>query len=153
MRMHAFVAGCVLATLVSAGSARAEMPAGELRCEVHGGLGLVVATNRDVDCVYRRGNRPLEIYAGYTGIISMNIGQTADRILTFNVVSPDPGGLAVLQGDFTGPAFGFAPGDNPLVGEQAKGVTLLPVSNPSSVGQLHLNYAGVVHAGALSHSR
>jgi hypothetical protein len=120
---------------------------GELRCEVHGGLGLVLATNRAVDCIYRRDHMPVEFYSGYTGVITMSIGPTPERYVTFKVLSPDPLGLATLQGEFTGPLEGYAPGFNTLTG--GAGASLVPAANGTAISHLHLNYAGVIHAKAL----
>lgn len=151
MQRHILPAAVLFALLMPCGAGSAE-PAGapgELRCDVHGGLGLVLATNRAVDCIYRRAGMPVEFYSGYTGVITMNIGQTEDRYVTFKVVSPRPAGLATLQGEFTGPLEGFAPGHNTLTGRDAPGVSLVPVTDATAIGHLHLNYAGVIHAKAL----
>lgn len=149
------VAGALLAGLAL--PVQAQTVAGELRCSVKGGFGLIIASDRAASCTYRRPGQPVEFYTGQTSTIGLDIGPTNAIVVTYRVLSDDPGAPAALQGDFTGPGIGVAAGagfsGNVLVGGTG-GVTLVPIPNTAisaytglnlnaGLAQLRLQFAAV----------
>ena len=137
-----------------------ERPAGELRCEVTGGVELLASANRNLDCRYIRLDRRVELYTGYTGITGANLGKVVPRTLVYQVFSRTPRALVPLAGDFKG-SFGASGGlaSNELAGGDVILLQLssqtadvgstsftAPINAVAGFGYLHLIYAGVVPA-------
>ncbi len=147
----------LLMTTLLACSASAEVsPAGTLRCTIGAGAGVGLGAYRDVTCVYERSGLPAEYYEGFTGIITTNT--SASQVMSFDVVSPEPGALAALGGDFDQNLFGSPaithPAVNSLLGGRYRRIILQAVDNGATtnlaflgyaigVTPLHLDYAGV----------
>ena len=161
-----FVMLIVVAAIASALPAHADggsigRPAGELRCEVQGGIELLASANRNLDCRYTRLDRRIELYTGYTGITGVNFGKVMPRTLVYRVFSPTPGTLVPLDGDFKGSSSPGAAPDELTGGSDGHvllrettvqtndlGSTTLtaPINVVGGFGYLHLIYAGVVPA-------
>ena len=154
MRMS-FLAGAVFAGLAVSGGATpaaAQSAAGQLRCSIAGGFGLVVAAQRSATCTYRRVDGSVEFYLGSTGRIGVDLGLTNAVTVTYDVTAPEDAEPGALQGAFAGPGAGFTVGAgvgaNALVG--GSGVILTPIDNTyvtgldisAGLGTLNLRYVG-----------
>ena len=138
---HVLVA-CLLSTLVALGasSASAQSPAasGELRCNVAGGLGFVVAAKRGMTCIYYRRDGAVEFYTGSETRIGFDAAATGAVRLAYSVQGTDPSTPAALEGAFAGPGVGVTIGAgidaDVLVGGKAGTAMLLPIENTSLTG-------------------
>ena len=151
-RLSAVVAGAAMAATCFAASARAEV-VGALSCNIAGGEGQLVVSQRAVSCTFRSVG-PAELYQGVISRLGVDIGNQTSGILTYNVVAigvPAPGALA---GDYIGPGFGLSLGTggglNALVGggnsfvlQPIAGTTSTGVNFNAGVGELHLTYVGL----------
>ncbi|MGL5114358.1 MAG: DUF992 domain-containing protein [Beijerinckiaceae bacterium] len=132
--------------LPTAGQAQDTVKVGTLRCNVSAGLGLVVTSSRDMNCVFRPSNGPREAYRGTIRRFGLDIGATSKGVLVWGVVAatrrPVKGALA---GDYVGAAAeataGVGLGVNALVGGSDRAYSLQPISVE---GQLGLNLAAGV---------
>jgi hypothetical protein len=154
MRMLCLAGAVVAGTLTSGAAtpAAAQTVAGQLRCSIAGGFGLVVAAQRSATCVYRRVDGSVEFYLGSTGRIGVDFGLTNAVTATYNVSAPDSAPPGALQGIFAGPGAGFTLGAgigaNALVG--GTGAILTPIDNTyvtgldisAGLGTLDLRYVG-----------
>ena len=125
-------------------SAQPRTRAGVLGCDVSGGIGLIIGSQRRLVCTFTPdGGGPQEVYHGTISRFGLDIGATAGGTMVWAVfsefVGPRPGSLA---GDYIG-ATGEATiavglGANVLVGGSNRQVALQPLSVG---GQIGLNLA------------
>ena len=106
---------------------------GTLRCEVSGGLGLIIASTKEMECVFisPRGHR--EHYFGKIQKFGLDIGATTRGVLAWDVFSATEGPRrGALAGDYAGVAasatVGVGAGANALVGGSDRAFTLQPLS-------------------------
>jgi hypothetical protein len=150
MFRKAIVAAALLlafAALEPAAAQRART--GVLNCDVSGGIGLIIGSQRSVICTFSPdGGRP-EVYTGSISRFGLDIGATAGGNMVWVVFAeyagPRPG---VLAGDYIG-ATGEATiavglGANVLVGGSNRQVALQPLSVSGQVGlNLAVGVAGL----------
>lgn len=133
----------VASIVPSAAQAQARVKAGVLDCDVSGGLGLIVGSQKSVSCVFtpdRPG--PREVYSGTITKLGLDIGATAGGRMVWEVFTTTTAGRGALAGDYAG-ATGEATiavglGANVLVGGSNRIVALQPLS---VTGQAGLNLA------------
>lgn len=77
---------------------------GTLSCEVAGGIGLVIGSNRTVDCTFKQRTGKSERYTGNIGRVGLDIGVTGKRYMSWIVVNTAPTrvGDGVLAGTYVG---------------------------------------------------
>lgn len=130
-----------LATLgLMAGSADAKpgVKIGVLTCELGPHVGLIVASSKSVDCVYRSVSGRREYYEGRLGKIGIDIGFTGGSILVWAVFAPGNVKRGGLEGHYGGAnaeatvAVGL--GANVLVGGFKHTIALQPVSVQAQTG-------------------
>jgi hypothetical protein len=128
----------------SAGPAAAQrVKAGVLNCDVSGGIGFIIGSQRSVSCLFtpdRPG--PQEAYVGGISKFGLDIGATAGGAMVWAVFTETTGGIGALAGDYVG-ASGEATiavglGANVLIGGSNRTVALQPLSVS---GQIGLNLA------------
>jgi hypothetical protein len=137
------------ATLVTAAStgAQANVEAGSLVCHSAGGVGQVVVSALNVQCIFKPAvGGPDHHYVGVIHRYGVDLGVTQDVTLGWVVFAPTgaiaPGDLAGVYGGVQGNAsVGIGGGANALWGGSNNTLALQPVS---AEGQLGLN----VSAGA-----
>jgi hypothetical protein len=106
---------------------------GALRCDVAGGLGLIVTSAREMRCVYASSHGFRERYYGTIRKFGLDIGQTGQGVLAWAVFAPTAGPRrGALAGDYVGAdasvALGAGLGANALVGGFQRSFTLQPLS-------------------------
>jgi di/tricarboxylate transporter len=138
-RFLVLAAVAVLGMSTHAASAQ-QVQVGTLSCEVAGGPGMIIASNRALRCVYQdaSGDRP-EFYQGSITKFGVDIGATSTGRLAWAVFAPTAGAprgaLAGSYGGVTGSVtVGVGLGANVLVGGNAQTIALQPVSIDSQTG-------------------
>ena len=116
---------------------------GVLNCDVSGGIGLIIGSQRSVNCLFTPDlPGPQEGYFGTITKFGLDIGATAGGAMVWAVYADTSRGYGFLAGDYAG-ASGEATiavglGANVLVGGSNRTVALQPVS---LTGQVGLNLA------------
>jgi hypothetical protein len=112
---------------------------GVLTCDVSGGIGLIIGSQRSVSCSFSPDPPgPPEIYVGTITKFGLDIGATAGGVMVWGVYTQTTRGYGFLAGDYAG-ASGEATvavglGANVLVGGSNRTVALQPVSVGGQVG-------------------
>ena len=134
---------CAMSLLLAAASAPAAAQSakvGTLVCHISGGVGMILAENQALDCVYQpEGGGDTSHYIGRLTNVGVNIGINGPGQLVWGVISATnsvaPGALA---GDYVGAqgsvAVGAGPGGAVLVGGSSKSISLQPISISASTG-------------------
>ena len=124
----------VLAALAQPASAQSRIKIGTLSCDVSSGLGLVVTSSRDMQCLYTSaGHGFKERYSGTIRKFGLDIGQTNAGVLEWAVFAPTAGPRrGALAGDYVGAdasvTVGAGLGANALVGGFQNSIALQPLS-------------------------
>jgi hypothetical protein len=145
IRMIALAGAFGAAALAAAGLTASAQPqdrvqAGILNCDVAGGLGLILGSQKEVTCQFLPAdtNSPREVYVGVINKFGLDIGATAKGQMVWNVFAPTSRPVAALAGDYVGAgaeatvAVGL--GANVLVGGNNRTVALQPVSVQAQEG-------------------
>lgn len=127
---------------VTEAQAQSRIRAGVLTCNVSGGIGLILGSQKATACTFRPRRGPAERYVGVIRRFGLDIGATRRGVITWAVFSggrPGPGSLA---GNYVGATaeatVGAGLGANVLVGGFNRNIALQPVSVG---GQTGLNFA------------
>jgi hypothetical protein len=113
---------------------------GTLSCQVAGGVGLLIGSDKGVSCLFRRGSGPAERYAGSIGKLGIDVGVTGKSYLTWVVYSrrATRAGEGALAGSYVGAsagaAVGVGVGANLLVGGNDRNFALQPLSGETGTG-------------------
>lgn len=135
------LAAALLLSAASLQPAQAQrVKAGTLNCDISGGLGLIIGSQRVVTCLFTPdGPGRQEVYNGTIARFGLDIGATARAHMVWGVYAQYWGGTpGALAGDYVG-ASGEATiaaglGANVLVGGSNRSVALQPVSVQGQVG-------------------
>ncbi len=127
------IAIAVLSAQAQAAPAESNVKVGTLRCDVAGGLGLIVTSAKEMRCVYTSTRGYRERYYGTIRKVGLDIGATGRGVLTWAVFAPTAGPRRwALAGDYAGAdasvAVGAGLGANALVGGSDRSFTLQPLS-------------------------
>jgi hypothetical protein len=112
---------------------------GVLNCDVSGGFGFIIGSQKSVQCLFTPDvpGRP-EYYVGTISKFGLDIGATVRSSMVWAVYAETVGGFASLSGNYagaTGEATGLVGlGANVLVGGSNRTVALQPVSLTGQVG-------------------
>ena len=145
MSAAAFVAALALPFAATAQQGNTKI--GSLTCDISGGLGLIIASKKDIQCLYTPAavGAPREVYVGAISKLGIDIGATTGGSLLWDVFSPTQGGPAALAGNYAGATaeatVGAGLGANVLVGGSNRTIALQPLSVQ---GQTGLNVAAGV---------
>jgi hypothetical protein len=140
----------VLALAIGASAAHAQaanrVKAGTLNCDISGGVGLIVASQKQVTCLFTPANPgPQEVYVGTITKFGLDLGVTTGGQMVWAVYAPTSRRVGALAGSYGGASaeatVGVGAGVNVLLGGSDRTVTLQPVSIE---GQTGLNVAGGV---------
>jgi hypothetical protein len=106
---------------------------GSLRCEVSGGLGMIIASTKEMECVFTSARGRREHYFGKIQKFGLDIGATTQGVLSWDVFAPTAGPHhGALAGDYGGvgasATAGVGAGANALIGGSDRSITLQPLS-------------------------
>jgi len=111
---------------------------GTLACSVSAGIGLIVASQRNVSCNFQPDGGPPEAYTGTMTIIGLDVGFTAGSAIVWGVMSGTNRYVGMLAGTYAGgtaqATVGAGVGANALVGGSNNAVALQPLSVQGQVG-------------------
>ena len=140
MLRHAIGAAVLALAFASADPAAAQrIKAGLLTCDVSGGIGLIIASKKQVSCVYAPDlPGPQEAYVGSFSRFGLDIGVTGGGVMVWAVFTDTTRGPGFLAGDYVGASgevsFVAGLGANVLVGGSNRTVALQPLSVSGDVG-------------------
>jgi hypothetical protein len=142
MNIRAFLCAASVALLtITTQSAVAQqgVKVGRLRCNVSGGLGLIVTSTKEMRCTYTSVHGYREHYFGMIRKFGLDIGATDRGVLAWAVFAPTrrpvPGALAGDYGGVTASAtVGVGLGANVLVGGSNNTISLQPLSVQAQTG-------------------
>ena len=135
-----------LVTAIGGAVAQDRVKAGTLVCDVSGGIGMIIGSQKSVRCEFNPDMAgPREYYIGTISKFGLDIGATAAGQMVWAVFAPStriPGVLAGTYGGATAEATAIVGvGANALIGGSNSTVALQPLS---VTGQTGLNLAAGV---------
>ncbi len=111
---------------------------GTLTCKVAGGIGFIIGSSKDLDCLFVRTDGVGEKYKGTIKRFGVDIGFTKEGHMVWLVFGPGTIAPGSIAGDYAGATaqatVGGGVGANVLVGGGNKQISLQPVSVEGSVG-------------------
>lgn len=127
------IAAAVLPALAAPAPAEAAVKVGTLRCDVSGGLGLIITSSKEMRCFFGSIHGYRERYYGTVRKFGLDLGATSHGVLAWTVFAPTAGTpRGALSGDYVGAAasvaVGAGVGANALVGGFDRSFTLQPIS-------------------------
>ncbi len=140
----AALAALALAGALAAAPAQAQnVQAGTLVCDVSGGVGLIVTSQREIACTFTNSRGELEVYTGVIRRFGLDLGATAGAQMVWAVFAPSgPFVRGALAGNYSGASAEATAvvglGANVLVGGSNRSFALQPLSVQ---GQAGLNLA------------
>lgn len=154
MRMKQILKAGVVAAAFAMISAPAQaagsgVHVGMLECRVQEGWGHVIASNRDMDCVFKPVDGGAEHYTGELSRYGIDVGYTSDATLIWGVVAPSSDmATGALEGDYGGASaqatVGVGLGANVLIGGLDRSIALQPVSVEGNTGLAVAAGVGVI---------
>jgi Protein of unknown function (DUF992) len=119
---------------------------GTLSCDISAGLGLIVASQKQVTCMFTPNQPgPKEVYYGTISKVGIDIGGTAGGEMVWAVYAPTNKIVGALAGSYSGAnaeaTVGLGAGANVLFGGSNRTISLQPISVQ---GQAGLNLAVAV---------
>ena len=123
--------------------------AGVLTCDISGGIGLIITSQKSVTCLYTPSEPgPREVYVGSISKFGLDIGATTGGEMIWEVFAPTSRLQAALAGEYVGASgeatVGAGLGANVLLGGNSRTVTLQPVSVQAQGGlNLAVGVAGL----------
>ena len=148
--LSALTALAVVAAVTLPIPAMAQAPSrdkvGTLTCDISAGIGLIIASKKEVACVYTPSEPgPREVYTGSITKFGLDIGATSGGEMVWAVIAPSNKKFGALAGNYGGASaeatVGAGVGANVLVGGSDRTVSLQPLSVS---GQTGLNLAAGV---------
>ena len=135
----------VMASLVVLGLAAVPASAatgtklGMLTCSVEGGIGYIIGSSKEIDCVYQPASGgKIEHYSGRLGKLGSDIGVTGNTTIAWAVFAPGKVKRGALEGSYGGASAEATIiaglGANILVGGFQKTINLQPVSVQAQTG-------------------
>jgi hypothetical protein len=123
-------------------SAQSRTRAGVLTCNVAGGVGLILGSQKATSCVFDPRRGPNERYTGVIRKFGLDIGATQRGVIKWAVLSEGNLAPGSLAGNYVGASaeatVGAGLGANALIGGNNRTVALQPLSVS---GQTGLNFA------------
>ncbi len=137
-----------LVALIATPAFAEQVKVGRLQCEVSSGLGMIIASSKEMECRFAPARGRAELYHGRIKKFGLDIGGTDRGVLVWDVFAPTAGPLRhALAGDYTGlgasATIGVGLGANALLGGSSREISLQPLSVQTQTG---LNIAAGVAA-------
>ena len=150
-----FIGAAALAAAVAAPAVAqpSRVQVGTLTCSLSSGIGLIVGSQRNVNCSFQPSNGPPEAYTGTMTKIGLDVGVTGATAIVWGVFAGTNRYTGMLAGTYSGAqaeaTVGAGVGANVLVGGSNRSVALQPLSVQGQVGlnvaagigSLELHYA------------
>jgi len=139
----AFVASAIAAAVLAMAAKPADaqpsrIQVGTLECSLSSGVGLIVGSQRNVNCNFKPDNGPPEMYTGTMTKIGLDIGVTSASVIVWTVFTGTNRYSGMLTGTYTGAqaeaTVGAGLGANVLVGGSNRSVALQPLSFQGQIG-------------------
>jgi hypothetical protein len=136
----AAVALVASATVIPASAAVDGTELGLLECEVEGGIGLLIGSNKKLTCTFTGDDNSNESYTGSISKIGLDVGITGKSYIKWVVYTPAGSeiGKFALSGTYagvsTGLSLGIGLGANALIGGQENNIGLQPLSVEGQTG-------------------
>ena len=128
IRSRLLPAVAALAALWSTGAvAQRAVQIGTLNCDVSGGIGFIVTSQREMVCTFVNVRGEREIYTGVIRRFGLDIGSTIGGQIVWSVFAPS----RVAPGEVT---FGAGLGANVLLGGSSRSIALQPLSIGGQAG-------------------
>ena len=113
--------------------------AGTLVCDVSGGIGLIIGSQKGMDCQFNPDQPgPPEIYVGTITKVGLDIGATAGGQMVWAVFAPTTRVFGALAGVYAGATaeatIAVGLGANVLIGGSDRTIALQPLSVQGQVG-------------------
>ena len=133
----------LLALAAVSGSALGQRPvweqSGTLNCDVSGGIGLIIGSQREVNCLFTPSYpAPPEQYVGTITKVGLDLGITGPGQLVWSVLQSTTRRRGVLAGSYAGASAKVSAlvgmGANLLVGGNDRSVALQPLSIQGQTG-------------------
>lgn len=143
------IAGASLALAAWPSSAQPrQVQVGTLTCSLSASIGLIIASQKNVNCVFRgRPGEPEEAYTGTMTTVGVDIGVTSGGVIIWAVFADTDRYFGMLAGTYAGAtaevSVAAGLGANVLVGGSHRSVALQPLSVQ---GQIGLDIAGGIGA-------
>jgi hypothetical protein len=126
-------------TIIQPALAQQGLKAGALRCDVAAGLGVIIASSKEMSCVFTSTDGHIEHYFGTIRKFGVDIGATEQGVFGWDVFAttqgPEPGALA---GDYAGVGASATViggvGANALIGGSNRTISLQPLSGQAQMG-------------------
>ena len=140
IRAALFIAALAAAgAIVEPALAQEKVKVGALRCDVAAGLGLIIASTKQMECRFTSAHGRTEHYFGTIQKFGLDIGATNQGTLAWDVFAPTEGPKRhALAGDYVGvgasATVGAGLGANALVGGSERSFTLQPLSIQTQTG-------------------
>jgi hypothetical protein len=140
-------AAAAAAVIIPANAQSQRVQVGTLACSISAGVGLIVASQRNVSCNFQPDGGPPEAYTGTMTRVGVDVGFTTGGAMVWGVFAGTNRYAGMLSGTYAGAtaeatvAAGL--GANVLVGGSNRSVALQPLSVQGQVG---LNVAAGVGA-------
>ena len=136
----AAVAAAALAMVVGPADAQPrQIQVGTLTCSMSASIGLIVGSQKNVNCVLKgQPGEPEEAYSGTMTTIGIDIGVTSGGVIVWTVFADTDRYAGMLAGIYTGAtaevSIAAGLGANVLVGGSNRTVALQPLSLQGQVG-------------------
>jgi hypothetical protein len=136
----AVVAACALVAVMRPADAQpSKVQVGQLTCSLSASIGLILGSQKNVNCVFRgQAGEPEESYTGTMTTIGVDIGVTSGGVIVWTVFADSNRFRGMLAGTYAGAtaeaSVGAGVGANVLVGGSNRTVTLQPLSLQGQVG-------------------
>jgi len=132
----------IAASVVPSVAQKANTTIGVLDCNVEGGTGFIIGSQKRLQCTFTSANKkiPPEIYAGVIKKFGLDVGGTKKGVLRWRVLAPtgDVYAPGVLAGNYKGVSAEatvvVGGGANLLVGGSSTTYTLQPLSLQAQTG-------------------
>jgi hypothetical protein len=145
-KLAAVMAAAALTIGTAAAQPRERIQAGTLGCDISGGIGLIIGSQRALNCSFTPSlPGPVEFYVGTLTKFGVDLGVTAGGSMVWLVYAPTNRPAGALAGSYAGASAEASVvagvGANVLIGGSNRTVELQPVSLQ---GQTGLNLAAGV---------
>jgi len=135
-----FIGAAALAAAVAAPAVAqpSRVQVGTLTCSLSSGIGLIVGSQRNVNCSFQPDGGPPEAYTGTMTKIGLDVGVTTGSAIVWGVFAGTNRYTGMLAGTYSGAqaeaTVGAGVGANVLVGGSNRSVALQPLSVQGQVG-------------------